>query len=77
MYASEGHILIYNSPDEGLAGIQVLATLFLGSSRGNYVARLAKRWQDLQNLEVRRTGKINIESKPLSKKSSNASKEPN
>ena len=35
----------------GLAGIQALHTS-LGPPSGHYMARLAKRWQDLRNMEA-------------------------
>ena len=75
MYASEGHILIIAVRSVGLAGIQVLHTHFLGPSSGHYRGRLAKRWQDLQNLENRQSvgqkknweqisGEVHVDFKP-------------
>ena len=54
MNLSLGRTHLNKSPSKGLAGIQVLQllVLFLGPSSGHYMARLAKRWQQLDNVEA-------------------------
>ena len=54
-----------NSPSEGLAGIQVLHTLFLGSSSEGTGKKIAGPAESAWKQPVRRTGKKKDESKPL------------